>query len=95
VSDWDEITDLVIVGSGGGALCAALAAHDAGLRSLVIEKQPMVGGSTAVIEAAMRCGAAGNCTASVVDRCYPGLGASIGASFIFGWIAARHASGTA
>lgn len=36
--------------------------------------------------------ATGNCTASVVGRCYPGAGASIGASFVFGYIAARHAA---
>lgn len=48
MSDWDEAADLVIVGSGGGALCAALAGHGAGLRVLVIEKQPVVGGSTAL-----------------------------------------------
>ena len=29
--------------------------------------------------------ATGNCTASVVGRCYPGAGASIGASFTFGY----------
>ena len=36
--------------------------------------------------------ATGNCTASVAGRCYPGAGASIGASFVFGYIAARHAA---
>ncbi len=35
--------------------------------------------------------AAGNCTASVMGRCYPGAGASIGAAFVFGLISARHA----
>jgi 3-oxosteroid 1-dehydrogenase len=33
--------------------------------------------------------ATGNCTASVMGRTYPGAGASIGASFAFGWIAAH------
>lgn len=37
--------------------------------------------------------ATGNSTASVVGRCYPGAGASIAASFVFGYIAARHAAG--
>jgi succinate dehydrogenase/fumarate reductase flavoprotein subunit len=38
------------------------------------------------------CAATGNCTASVMGRCYPAAGASIGASFVFGYIAARHAA---
>jgi len=28
----------------------------------------------------------------VMGRCYPGAGASIGASFVFGYLAARHAA---
>lgn len=38
--------------------------------------------------------AIGNSTASVYGRCYPGAGASIGASFTFGWVAAHHATGS-
>jgi 3-oxosteroid 1-dehydrogenase len=45
---WDESFDLVIAGSGGGGLVAALAAADAGLRPVVLEKQDFVGGSTAM-----------------------------------------------
>ena len=36
--------------------------------------------------------ATGNSTASVMGRCYPAAGASIGASFVFAWIAAHHAA---
>ena len=36
--------------------------------------------------------ATGNSTASVMGRCYPGAGASIGASFVFGYRAAQHAA---
>jgi 3-oxosteroid 1-dehydrogenase len=36
--------------------------------------------------------ATGNSTASVFGRCYPGAGASIAASFIFAYLAAKHAS---
>jgi 3-oxosteroid 1-dehydrogenase len=43
---WDESYDLVIVGSGGGSMCAALAAKQLGQRALIVEKQPLVGGST-------------------------------------------------
>jgi 3-oxosteroid 1-dehydrogenase len=39
--------------------------------------------------------ATGNCTASVMGRTYPGAGASIGASFVFGWIAAQDMSESA
>lgn len=39
--------------------------------------------------------ATGNSTASVMGRCYPAAGASIGASFVFAWIAAHHAAGQA
>jgi 3-oxosteroid 1-dehydrogenase len=39
--------------------------------------------------------AAGNVTASVMGRTYPGAGASIGASTVFACIAAKHAAGHA
>lgn len=38
--------------------------------------------------------AVGNCTASVFGRSYPGAGASIGAAFTFGFVAAHHALGS-
>jgi 3-oxosteroid 1-dehydrogenase len=38
--------DLLIAGSGGGGMVAALAALDAGLQPLIVEKQALVGGST-------------------------------------------------
>lgn len=38
--------------------------------------------------------AVGNSTASLFGRCYPGAGASIGASFTFGYIAAHHSAGS-
>ena len=46
MTGWDETYDLVIVGSGGGSMCAALASKTLGKRALIIEKQPLVGGST-------------------------------------------------
>jgi 3-oxosteroid 1-dehydrogenase len=48
MSNWDETADFVIIGSGGGSMCAALACLDHGLRPLILEKEPLVGGSTAM-----------------------------------------------
>jgi 3-oxosteroid 1-dehydrogenase len=46
MTTWDKSVDLVIAGSGGGGLVAAIAAIDEGLEPLVLEKQEIVGGST-------------------------------------------------
>jgi 3-oxosteroid 1-dehydrogenase len=46
--DWDVVTDLLVVGSGGGGLCAALTARAHGLQALVAEKTEKAGGSTAM-----------------------------------------------
>jgi 3-oxosteroid 1-dehydrogenase len=46
MTDWDRSVDLLIAGSGGGGMIAALAAIDSGLEPLVLEKQGLVGGST-------------------------------------------------
>lgn len=43
---WDDSADLVIVGSGGGSMCAALVSKTLGKKALIIEKQGKVGGST-------------------------------------------------
>jgi 3-oxosteroid 1-dehydrogenase len=48
MTTWDSTVDLVIVGSGGGGMVAALTAADAGVSALVLEKQERVGGSTAM-----------------------------------------------
>jgi len=48
MTTWDSTVDLVIVGSGGGGMVAALAAADAGASALVLEKQERIGGSTAM-----------------------------------------------
>ena len=48
MTTWDSTVDVVIVGSGGGAMVAALTAADAGASALVLEKQERFGGSTAM-----------------------------------------------
>ena len=40
--------DVVVVGSGAGGMCAAIVAHDHGLETIVVEKTPLVGGTTAI-----------------------------------------------
>ena len=47
--DWDVTADVVVLGSGGAALTAALSAHDHGAGEVVVlEKSNLVGGTTAM-----------------------------------------------
>ena len=48
MTNWDHETDLVVVGSGGGGMTAALTAKLEGLDSIVLEKTKYFGGSTAI-----------------------------------------------
>ncbi|MGX1811116.1 FAD-binding protein [Nocardia sp. NPDC055321] len=47
-AEFDHTVDVLVVGSGGGGLTAALAAEAAGLSTLVVEKSAHYGGSTAL-----------------------------------------------
>lgn len=40
--------DVIVVGSGAGALLAAIRAHDEGLKALVVEKMELAGGTSAI-----------------------------------------------
>ncbi|HEV7583057.1 MAG TPA: FAD-binding protein [Mycobacterium sp.] len=44
----DHVVDVLIIGSGGGGMAAALTAHASGLDALVVEKSSHFGGSTAL-----------------------------------------------
>ena len=45
-ADWDQIVDVVIVGSGGAALVAATMAADEGAQVLVVETDELLGGES-------------------------------------------------
>ena len=47
MSDWDESFDFIVVGSGGGSMCAAVYLQARGKRVLILEKTELVGGTTA------------------------------------------------
>ncbi len=48
MTDFDSCTDVLVIGSGGGGMTAALAARARGLDTLVVEKASYFGGSTAL-----------------------------------------------
>lgn len=48
MSQWHEEVDVLVVGSGGGGMTAAIRAHDKGAKALLIEKSNYYGGSTAM-----------------------------------------------
>lgn len=43
---WDHVADVVIVGYGGAGAAAALVAHEAGAKVIILEKNPAGGGNT-------------------------------------------------
>ena len=45
---WDKTVDVVVVGSGAGALTAAVRSHDLGMKVLVVEKSEVYGGTSAI-----------------------------------------------
>jgi 3-oxosteroid 1-dehydrogenase len=47
-NDWDHAVDLLVVGSGAGAMVCAICAHDRGGDVLLIEKSSQYGGSSAM-----------------------------------------------
>jgi 3-oxosteroid 1-dehydrogenase len=47
MTGFDEMFDFVVVGSGGGSMCAALVTRAAGKSAVVLEKTALIGGTTA------------------------------------------------
>ncbi len=47
-SRWDHRFDVIVVGSGAGAMVAAICAHDLGQSVVVLEKADVYGGTTAI-----------------------------------------------
>lgn len=50
---WDQKTDVVIIGTGYAGLAAAIEAHDAGAKVIIIEKSPIIGGNSAIASGAL------------------------------------------
>ena len=48
IKDWDEIADVVIIGSGFAGLAAAIEAHNAGASIIIIEKMNAPGGNSII-----------------------------------------------
>jgi 3-oxosteroid 1-dehydrogenase len=48
MASWDESADFVVIGSGGGSMCAGLVMRDLGRSAVILEKTDKVGGSTAM-----------------------------------------------
>lgn len=56
VTEWDAVTDVVVVGFGGAGACAAIEAHDAGAKVMLIDAASAPGGSTALSSAEIYLG---------------------------------------
>ncbi|MFA5181427.1 MAG: flavocytochrome c [Syntrophales bacterium] len=52
---WDRKTDVVIIGTGYTGLAAAIEAHDAGAKTVIIEKSPIIGGNSVIASGALNC----------------------------------------
>ena len=50
---WDRNTDVVIIGTGYAGLAAAIEAHDAGAKVIIIEKSQVIGGNSAIASGAL------------------------------------------
>ena len=53
MTDWDEKTDIIVVGSGLAGLAAAIEAAQAGASVIVIEKMKVIGGNTRISDGAL------------------------------------------
>ena len=51
--EWDEQTDIVIIGSGLAGLSAAIEANQAGASVIVFEKMNLTGGNTRIADGAV------------------------------------------
>lgn len=71
---WDEEVDWLVVGSGAAGMTSALRASDLGARTLVVEKSPYFGGSTAMSGGAIWVPAnSAMAGLGMVDSCDEGL----------------------
>jgi succinate dehydrogenase/fumarate reductase flavoprotein subunit len=69
-SDWWKATDVVIAGYGAAGAAAAIAAHDAGARVLILEKMDAGGGNTVVSMGGFLCPAGVDDAIGYISRLY-------------------------
>ena len=50
---WDRKTDVVVIGTGYAGLAAAIEAHDAGAKVILIEKSQVIGGNSVIASGAL------------------------------------------
>jgi succinate dehydrogenase/fumarate reductase flavoprotein subunit len=53
MTDWNEKTDIVVIGSGLAGLAAAIEAAQAGASVIVFEKMKVIGGNTRISDGAL------------------------------------------
>lgn len=85
MTDWDVSYDLAVIGIG-----AAFPGDVGNFGGLVCEHSRVLRDDGMVIDGLY---AAGNCTARVMAKTYPGAGAGIAASYVFSYLVAGHACG--
>jgi succinate dehydrogenase/fumarate reductase flavoprotein subunit len=97
---WDRVVDVVVVGSGAGALTGAIAAADGGCTVEVLEKAPLIGtsafsGGMAWVPCNSHMAEAGvgdsreEALAGLFGPAYPGGGATLGPAITFGYLAGK------
>ena len=70
INEWDNRTDIIIIGSGFAGLSAAIEAHNSGAEVLVIEKMKAPGGNSVISDGGIAaCGTEEQRIRGIEDSC--------------------------